>query len=55
MKKTWKEWLKKIKDFLRWLWESFQKNAGPIGTVVAIFALLLTWDNYHASKSAALE
>ena len=57
MKNTRKERIKKgnTKKSFKKLWKVFQKNAGPIGTVVAIFALLLTWGNYHASKSAALE
>ena len=57
MKNTQKERIKKgnAKKSFKKLWKVFQKNAGSIGTVIAIFALLLTWGNYHASKSAALE
>ena len=57
MKNTRKERIKKgnTKKSFKKLWKVFQKNAGPIGTVVAIFALLLTWGNYHVSISASVK
>ena len=57
MKNTQKERIKKgnAKKSFKKLWKVFQKNAGPIGTVVAIFALLLTWGNYHVSISASVK
>lgn len=57
MKNTRKERNKKgnTKKSFKKLWKVFQKNAGPIGTVVAIFALLLTWGNYHVSISASVK